>query len=38
MTNTTTNIQTFNPYVIYEEIYGYDSLDVMTREEIGSDY
>lgn len=38
MTNTTTNIQTFNPYAIYEEIYGYDSLDVMTREDIGSDY
>lgn len=36
MTNTT--VKTFNPYEIYEEIYGHDSLDVMTREDIGSDY
>ena len=38
MTNATTNIKTFNPYAIYEDIYGYDSLDIMSREEIGSDY
>ena len=38
MTNTNTTVTTFNPYTIYEEIYGYDSLDVMTREDIGSDY
>lgn len=25
----TTNIKTFNPYAIYEDIYGYDSLDVI---------
>ena len=23
---------------LYEDIYGYDSLDIMTREEIGNDY
>jgi len=38
MANTTANIRTFNPYSIYEDIYGYDSLDVMSRREIGLDY
>lgn len=37
MANTKT-IKTFNPYEVYEDIYGYDSLDVMSREEIGPDY
>ena len=38
MANVTSNIRTFNPYAIYEDIYGYDSLDVMSRKEIGLDY
>lgn len=28
----------FDFYGLYEDIYGYDSLDIVTREQLGSDY